>query len=118
MVEKYHKNEDISLQVYDLFTRTARAVLRYADSCLYEKARLSPTKFIVLHVLSVSDGPMLLKDLSLFTNTAQNSITTLIERMQKDGLVITRRSEVDRRATNVELTDKGELKLPPRLLDW
>ena len=110
MADKYHKDheaEELDLQAFYLFIRTARAVLKYSDTYLYNKAHLSLIKFVVLHVLAANKATMSLKDLSMFTNTGNNNITMLIDRMKKEGLVTTRRRQSDKRVVNVKLTDSG-----------
>jgi DNA-binding MarR family transcriptional regulator len=42
------------------------------------------------------------------TNTRPHNITTLADRMKKDGLITTERSEVDKRLVIIRLTDKGQ----------
>jgi DNA-binding MarR family transcriptional regulator len=106
-IEEYHEKEGVEVQALVQFTTTARAVLKFIDSYLYRKARLSLVKFIVLQALLFKDKAVSLTDLAIVTNTERHNITTLIERLRKDGLVTTRRSKVDRRVINVELTDKG-----------
>jgi DNA-binding MarR family transcriptional regulator len=64
-------------------------------------------KFIVLQALLLKDRPLSLTDLAMFTNTERHNITTLIERLRKDGLITTQRNRVDKRVINVELTEKG-----------
>ncbi len=104
---EYHKDKEIGVQVLVLFINTARAVLKYMDSYFYRKARLSLVKFIALQALLPRDRALSLTDLAIFTNTERHNITTLVERLRRDGLVTTQRSKVDKRVINVELTEKG-----------
>lgn len=106
-IGNYHKNEEIEVQALVLFINTARAVLKYMDSYFYRKARLSLVKFIVLQALLIKERALSLTDLAVFTNTERHNITTLVERLRKDGLVTTQRSKVDKRVIHVELTGKG-----------
>ena len=62
---------------------------------------------MVLQSLFLNQGTMTLSDLATFTNTERHNITTLVNRLKKDGLVTTRRSRQDRRSINITLTDEG-----------
>lgn len=107
MIEDYHRESEIKVRGMVQFFSTARAVLKYVDSYLYRKAGLSLVKFIVLQALLLKERSLSLTDLAVYTNTERHNITTLIERLRKDGLVTTQRNRVDKRVINVELTDKG-----------
>jgi len=48
--------DDTILRTFILFVQTARAVLKYADSHLYRKARLSVIKLIALQALASNNG--------------------------------------------------------------
>lgn len=47
------------------------------------------------------------KELSKKMNIKESTVARLIDRMERDGLVIRQRSEEDRRAFNLVLTEKG-----------
>lgn len=49
-------HEDTVLRTFILFVQTARAVLKYADTDLYRKARLSIIKLIALRALASNNG--------------------------------------------------------------
>ena len=99
--------EDTILRVFILFAQTARAVLKYADTHLYRGSGFSIVKLVVLQVLASNNGTMTPSQIAEWTYTERNNITTLVERMRKDGLVITERNASDKRVLNVALTDKG-----------
>jgi len=86
--------------------QTAYAVLKYGDAHFYRKARLSVIKFIVLQALAIN-GTMTLSEIAKWTHRERHNITTLVERLKRDGLVIAERDNRDKRFVNVTLTDKG-----------
>ena len=100
-------HEDAVLRSYILFVQTARSASRYADAHLYRKARLSIIKFIALQALVSNNGVMIPTAIAEWTQTERHNITTLIRRMEKEGLVTIDRNTVDKRNVNVTLTDKG-----------
>ena len=99
-------HKDPILRTFILFTQTADAVKKYTDALLY-KAGLSSIKFTVLRVLARNGGTMTPSAIARWTLRERHNITTLIDRMRRDGLVKTRRSNRDRRSVNITLTKKG-----------
>ena len=100
-------HEDAILRTFILFIQTAREVLKYTDAHLYKKMHLSTIKLIVLRVLASNGGSMRPSELAEWTQTERHNITTLINRMRRDGLVTTARNSSNKRLVNVILTDKG-----------
>ena len=64
-------------------------------------------KYIALKALALSGRTLTHIDLAAWTGTERHSVTALIERMKKEGLVTTERSDDDRRFIKVGLTKKG-----------
>jgi DNA-binding MarR family transcriptional regulator len=100
-------HEDTVLRTFILFVQTSRAVLKYADTGLYRKARLSIVKLIVLRTLASNNRAMTPSEIAEWTQTEPHNITTLIDRMRRDGLVTAERNSSDKRLVNITLTDKG-----------
>ena len=101
------KHEDVTLRTFMLLIQMAYALLKYTDAHLYVKQKLSTIKFIVLHALHINGGTMTCSGIAYWTNRERHDITTLVERMKRDGLVVTERDKKDRRYVHVSLTDKG-----------
>jgi DNA-binding MarR family transcriptional regulator len=109
-------HEDTILRSFILFVQTAYAILKYADAHLYRKARLSISKLIVLRALASNKKVMTPSEIAKWTQTERHNITTLIERMKRDGLIRTERNPRDRRFVSVSLTDKGREVLRQAML--
>ena len=105
MIDVNH--HDIILRTFILFVQTAYAALKYADAHFYRKARLSVIKFIVLQALAINGGTMTLSEIAEWTHKERHNITTLVERLKRDGLVTAEHDNRDKRFVNVTLTDKG-----------
>ena len=108
---KIHKlprvdHEDPILRTFMLFRQTADAVKKYTDALLY-KVGLSSIKFIVLQVLARNGGTMTPSTIAHWTLRERHNITTLVDRMKRDGLVKAKRNRMDRRSINITLTKKG-----------
>ncbi len=101
------RQPDTILRTYILFVQTARDVLKYVDAQLYRDAHSSITQMIVLLALIYEKRVMTPSEISIWTQTESHNITTLIRRMQRDGLVKSERNRPNKRIVNVMLTDKG-----------
>lgn len=84
-----------------------RLLFNYFDREMVVNTGVPITQAAALFYLRNHDG-CLFKDLSeaLFQN--KSAITTLVERMEKNGLVMKKASEKDGRAVHLYLTDKGK----------
>lgn len=98
---------DPVLKAFILFVQTADVALKYANAHFYKKAGLSVIKFIVLRILASNGGTLRPSEIAQWTLRERHNITTLVERLERDGLVSTKRNDRDRRFVNVTLTDKG-----------
>ena len=105
MIEAYH--EEPVVQVFMLFIQTARLARKYSDMRFFQALGLSTVKYIALKALAHNDGVLSHSKLAVWTDTKRHNISTLVKRMEIEGLVTTRTSNEDRRFTMVELTDKG-----------
>ena len=100
-------HEDIILRTFILFTQASDAVAKYANAHFYRKNSLSTIKFMVLQILATNGGTMSPSEIAEWTLRERHDITTLVDRLERDELVTTERSDKDRRFKNVILTDKG-----------
>jgi len=98
---------DPVLKAFILFVQTADVALKYANAHFYKKAGLSVIKFIVLRILASNGRTLRPSEIAQWTLRERHNITTLVERLERDGLVSTKRNDRDRRFVNVTLTDKG-----------
>jgi MarR family transcriptional regulator, organic hydroperoxide resistance regulator len=53
-------------------------------------------------------GKLSLSELSSQIRARNSTVTGIIDRMEREGLVVRRRSDEDRRVVNIELTKKGQ----------
>lgn len=83
-----------------------KLLLKFADKKSKESLGVSITQTGALFYLMKNDG-CLFKDLSEVLMQNKSAITTLVERMEKNGLIIKKKSETDGRASNIFLTEKG-----------
>lgn len=69
------------------------------------------TRFVVLQVLDAHGGVLTPSRLAEWTQTERHNITTLVDRLKKDGLVKAERNSKDMRSINIILTEKGQQTL-------
>ncbi len=100
-------HEDSILRTFILFVQAAHTVLKYADAHFYRKEGLSVIKVIVLRVLAANGGTMTPSEIAEWTFRERHDITTLVDRLKRDGLVRVERNNRDKRFVNVSLTAKG-----------
>lgn len=83
----------------------------YAESrrvtrAVAEQFGLTGSQLVVLRLLAPS-GQLSLSDISDRMRAKNSTVTGIVDRMERDGLVVRRRSEDDRRVIHIELTKKG-----------
>jgi DNA-binding MarR family transcriptional regulator len=94
-----------AIDTYVVLRRTADAVSRYVESELNEWGVTTAQYGVLLHLMR--GEPLSLTDLSGLVFRSNSTLTSLIDRMERDGLVARADHARDRRVTTVELTSKG-----------
>ncbi len=112
MANRVHRLKDVDhedriLRTFILFVQASDTTMRYANTHFYRKGKLSIIKVIVLRVLAANGGTMTPSDIAEWTFRERHNITTLIDRMKRDGLVRVERNNRDKRFVSVSLTAKG-----------
>ncbi len=54
-----------------------------------------------------NEGPRMMRELAEYLTVAVNSVTSIVDNLERKGLVRRQRSQEDRRVIRVELTDPG-----------
>ena len=90
-----------------LMNRTARGMKRALDAKLFDY-ELTATQYIVLIRMYEEDG-ISLTELGERLYLDNPTLTGIIDRMERDGLLQRMRDDIDRRVVNVYLTPKGKL---------
>ena len=88
-----------------VMTRAARSMKRVLDAKLVEH-RITSAQYIVLARLWEGDG-ISITDLCVRLYLDNPTITGIVDRMERDGLLERQRDRDDRRVVNVFLTEKG-----------
>jgi DNA-binding MarR family transcriptional regulator len=94
--------------VYQTYTRL--------KSCLdqvFEEQGLTSEQYQVLAATKYLDAPVRITDIARWLERSTNSVSMIVDRMVKAGLLRRVRDRRDRRVVNVFLTSKGEKALRP-----
>ena len=94
--------------VYQTYTRFKNGV----DLILREYG-LTMEQYLVLVTVKYHDAPMRITDVAHWLERSTNSVTMIVDRMVKAGLLRRVRDRRDRRTVNVFLTSKAENALKP-----
>ena len=105
------ESENTVLRLWLLFRRVGDA-LGLCQDLVYSKYGLTTEQFGVLASIK-SRGPLRPIDLASMLERSPNSMSMLIDRMVKTGLVRRTRDRKDRRTVFVSMTDKGRQVVDP-----
>ena len=86
--------------------RVQKVLFKFVEKEVREKLEVTPVQLGVLFYLQNNNG-CLLKDISRELSQNNSAVTTLVERMEKNGLLRKQVSETDGRAFQVFSTKKG-----------
>lgn len=98
-------------QVYQTYT-----LLKKCEDQIFEEYGLTTEQFSVLVAIDYSGGPTKVTDIARWLERSTNSISMIVDRMVKAGLVRRARSTADRRVVRVVNTSKGKNALKPATL--
>ncbi|MCK5434702.1 MAG: winged helix-turn-helix transcriptional regulator, partial [Dehalococcoidales bacterium] len=90
-------------------------ILMLCEDSIFAEYGITTEQFSVLAAVKSRDGSLRPTDLAYLLERSPNSISMLIDRMVKAGLVKRTRDRRDRRVVNVSLTSKGENALKPAM---
>jgi len=108
------ESEKTVLRLWLLLRRVGDALMLCQDS-LFSKYGLTTEQWGVLTSIK-SRGPLRPTDLASILERTTNSISMLIDRMVKAGLVRRTRDRKDRRVVTVSMTSKGEKAVEPAVI--
>lgn len=101
------KSGNTVLRLWLLLHRVRDALVRCEDS-IFSEYGITLEQFTVLGQTRIRGGSMRIIDLARALESAPNSVSNLVDRMVKAGLVRRTRGKIDRREVRVSLTSKGE----------
>jgi MarR family 2-MHQ and catechol resistance regulon transcriptional repressor len=104
--------ENLNLRVVRMVYRTYTRFENCLDRILRTQG-LTTERYLVLLAVKYHDAPVRITDVAQWGERATNSVSTIVDRMVKAGLLRRMRDKHDRRMVNLFITDKGETALKP-----
>jgi len=98
-------------QVYQTYT-----LLKRCEDQIFEGYGLTTEQFTVLTAIGYLGGPVKVTDIAQWLERSTNSISMIVDRMVKVGLLRRVRDRSDRRVVHVVKTSKGEDAIKPATL--
>jgi DNA-binding MarR family transcriptional regulator len=109
------KSENLALRLWFITHRT-RDVLMNCEDEIFGKYGLTSEQYGVLAIIKLLNDPVRVTDLARGLERSPNSVSMIVDRMVKAGLLRRLRDRSDRRVVNVVMTGKGEKALKPATL--
>lgn len=107
-----HELEDLSVKLWRMLYQAYTRFKNGMDQILAEHG-LTMEQYLVLATVKYHDSPIRITDIAHWLERSTNSITMIVDRMVKAGLLRRVRDRSDRRTVNVFLTSKAENALKP-----
>lgn len=107
-----HELEDLSVNLWRAIYQTYTRFKNGVDQILREHG-LTMEQYLVLVTIKYRDAPVRITDVAHWLERSTNSVTMIVDRMVKAGLLRRVRDRRDRRTVNVFLTSKAENALEP-----
>jgi DNA-binding MarR family transcriptional regulator len=105
-----NQKETHSTDIFKLIT-VAGLLSKYADRVFTAETSISQTQYAVLSIVGSADAPVNESDISEKILRGLNSVSTMVDRLVKQGLLRRTRSEEDRRVNYLTLTKAGREKV-------
>jgi DNA-binding MarR family transcriptional regulator len=106
------ESETLVLKLWFLLHQV-RDLIANCEDQVFAKHKLTSERYLVLAITKLSDGPVRPSDLARWLGRSPNSVSMLVDRMVKAGLIRRVRSSTDRRVVRLIMTSKGENALEP-----
>jgi DNA-binding MarR family transcriptional regulator len=110
-----YESENLALRLWFL-THRIRDLLRRCEDQIFAEYGLTTEQYGVLAVMKCLDEPIRVTDIAWGLDRSTNSVSMIVDRMVKAGLVRRVRDRSDRRVVHVIITSKGENALKPAVV--
>ena len=104
----YSKNMSDHHDVLVAFRKITRAIDLQSKKLMREVGLTAP-QLLVLKVIE-AEGSVIPSNVAREVHLSQATVTSILDRLEKAGLILRTRSETDRRVIHLELTSEGHAK--------
>jgi DNA-binding MarR family transcriptional regulator len=101
-----------ALRLWFMIHRTPE-MLKMCEDRVFREYKLTTEQYVVLVTIKYLDGPVRPTDVARWLGRSPNSISMMVDRMVKAGLLRRLRDRRDRREVRLVITSKGETALKP-----
>ena len=109
------ENGNIALRLWFVIHRT-HEMLKMCEDRVFREYKLTTEQYAVLATIKYLGGPVRPTDIARWLGRSPNSISMMVDRMVKAGLLRRARDRKDRRVVWLTITSKGETALKPATL--
>ena len=110
-----YESEKLVLRLWYITHRTCDWLRRCEDR-VFGEYNLTTEQYAVLSTIKYLDEPVRITDIARWLERSTNSVSMIVDRMVKVGLLRRVRDRIDRREVRVIITSKGETALKPAIL--
>jgi DNA-binding MarR family transcriptional regulator len=109
------ESDNLVLRLWFMIHRT-HGMLKMCEDRVFSEHKLTTERYVVLVTIKYLDGPVRTTDVARWLGRSPNSISMMVDRMVKAGLLRRVRDRNDRREVRLVITSKGETALEPATL--
>ena len=106
---------NLALKLWFMIHRT-HEMLKMCEDRVFGEYKLTTEQYVVLVTIKYLGGPVRPSDVARWLGRSPNSISMMVDRMVKAGLLRRVRDRKDRREVRLIITSKGEEALKPAVL--
>lgn len=100
------EQSELDLQLFRVLMKSTKVIMDYAKRDILERG-ISFENFVVLELL-YNRGPHPIQKISERLNIASGSITYVVNKLEKEGLIIREQCDKDARKWYIALSEQGE----------
>jgi len=110
-----YESEKLVLRLWYITHRTCDWLRRCEDR-VFGEYNITTEQYAVLSTIKYLDEPVRITDIARWLERSTNSVSMIVDRMVKAGLLRRVRDRIDRREVRVVITSKGEAALKPAIM--
>ena len=103
--KSYSEKDQLNLKLFLILNRCGHSVNKNIYP-IFKKEHITEAQFYVLELL-YHKGDLKIKEIVEKTFSSGGTMTVIIENLLKEGFIIKKQDESDRRASLISITDKG-----------
>lgn len=105
--KSYYEKDQLNLKLFLILNRCGHSVNKNIYP-IFKKEHITEAQFYVLELL-YHKGDLKIKEIVEKTFSSGGTMTVIIENLLKEGFIIKKQDESDRRASLISITDKGSI---------